>query len=398
MTSPRSLKSLKSPKSATFPESALRAAVGAALTLAVLAGAGPANADVPTAAAALQAGEQQGLADGYPAAIGMVRSGEATQYVSAGTGDTATKAPADPKAQFRIGSNTKAFTATVLLQLEAEGKLSLDDTVGKWLPGAVNANGYDGNTITIRELLNHTSGLPDYVASATFYNSYVSNSEPNRVWAPQTLVDLALAQHQPTTAPGQQFSYANTNYILAGMVIRAVTGSDPATEIQNRIIGPLGLRDTSFPTSDPTLHGNYLHGYEYQWLGLTLSDVTVSNVQAFGTAGAMVSTLDDLATFDRALFTGRLLPPAQEAELKTTVPIGGGTSSRYGLGIGQYQTPCGQWVWTHTGDVLGYVSTWEISDDGSKQVLVANNEYHMKEGTKGETDIQKGVDNAFCAL
>ena len=112
----------------------------------------------------------------------------------------------------------------------------------------------------------------------------------------------------------------------------------------------------------------------------------------------MVSTLDDLATFDRALFTGRLLPPAQEAELKTTVPIGGGTSSRYGLGIGQYQTPCGQWVWTHTGDVLGYVSTWEISDDGSKQVLVANNEYHMKEGTKGETDIQKGVDNAFCAL
>lgn len=384
---------MKSPKSR---KSVCLAAIGMMLTLAALADAGPANADTLTAAAALQAGAEQGAADGYPATIGMIRSGDTTQYVAVGVGDIATKALADPTAQFRIGSNTKAFTATVLLQLEAEGKLSLDDTVGKWLPGAVNANGYDGNKITIRELLNQTSSLPEYDTSATFYNSYASNSDPTQVWAPQTLVNLALAQHQPTTAPGQQFSYANTNYILAGMVIKAVTGNDPATEIQNRIITPLDLHNTSFPTSDPTLHGDYLHGYEYQWLGLVLSDVTVSDVQAFWSAGAMVSTLDDLATFDRALITGKLLPPAQEAELKTTVPAGAGTY--YGLGIGRYQTPCGQWLWTHTGAVLGYISTWEISDDGSKQVLVANNEYHLQENTNGQTDILAGANNAFCAL
>ncbi|WP_228554976.1 serine hydrolase domain-containing protein [Catenulispora pinisilvae] len=372
-------------------------AVGSALALGALAGVGPAHADVPSAISALQTGFTKGLADGYPAAIGMVRSGDTTQYLAAGVGDVSTKAPADPHAQFRIGSNTKAFTATVLLQLEAEGKLSLDDTVAKWLPNAINANGYDGTKITIRELLNHTSSLPDYDTSPTFYNSYASNSEPNRVWAPQTLVDLALAQHQPTSAPGQTFGYANTNFVLAGMVIQAVTGNTAATEIQNRIITPLGLTHTTFPTSDPTLQGDYLHGYEYQLFGLVLQDVTVSNVQAFGSAGAMVSTLDDLATFERALIGGTLLPPAQEAELKTTVPTGIGTT-RYGLGIERYQTSCGQWVWTHNGSVLGYTSTWEISDDGSKQVLVANNEYHLQTPTQGQTDMSAALDNAFCAL
>ncbi len=372
-------------------------AIGATLTLAVLASIGPANADVPTAASALQAGSQQGIVDGYPGAIGLVRSGDTAHYVWAGTGDTTTKVPADPKAQFRIGSNTKAFTATVLLQLEAEDKLSLDDTVGKWLPGAVNANGYDGNKITIRELLNHTSGLPDYVSNPTFLASYSSNSEPNRAWPPQTLVDMALAQRRPTSAPGQQFAYANANFVLAGMVIKAVTGNEPAAEIQKRIIGPLGLQNTGFPTSDPALHGNYLHGYEYQWFGMVLRDVTVSNVQAFGSAGAMVSTLDDLATFDRALLGGKLLPPAQEAELKNTVPTPEGTV-RYGLGIGRYQLPCGRQVWTHTGGVLGYISTWMISDDGSKQVLEANNENHLQVGTKGQKDISKGMENAFCSL
>jgi D-alanyl-D-alanine carboxypeptidase len=381
------------------PKYAPLAALGATLALALLAGTGTARADVPSAADALQAGARQGVADGYPAAIGLVRSGDTTQCVAEGIADTATKTPADPGAQFRIGSNTKAFTATVLLQLEAEGKLSLDDPVGKWLPGAVDADGYDGNTITVRELLNHTSGLPDYASVPAFIDSYSANQEPDRVWDPQTLVDLALAQHAPTAAPGTQFGYANTNYVLAGMVIKAVTGNDAATEIRDRIIGPLGLAHTAFPTSDAHLYGDYLHGYAYRWLGLVLTDVTVSDVTAFGAAGAMVSTLDDLAAFDRALITGALLPPAQEAELKTTVSMGAGTATRYGLGIGQYTTPCGQTVWTHTGAVLGYISTWAISDDGSKQVLVANNEDHLQESTtNSQAAIQAGVDNALCAL
>ncbi|MDH6579164.1 serine hydrolase domain-containing protein [Kitasatospora sp. MAP5-34] len=373
-------------------------AVAATLALAALTGVGPANADTPTAAGLLQAGARQGVADGYPGVIGLVRQGDTTQYVHAGVGDRNSQAPADPKAQFRIGSNSKALTAAILLQLESEQRLSLDDTVATWLPGAVNANGYDGTKITIRELLNHTSGLPDYAKDYGFSLSYALDTQPYQAWSPQTLVNLALTQHQPTSAPGRQWSYANTNYVLAGMVIKAVTGNDAATEIQHRIIEPLGLHDTTFPTADPTLHGNYLHGYEYPGgFSFAIMDVTVSDVQAYGSAGAIVSTLDDLATFSRALLAGKLLPPAQEAELKTTVPTGEGTSG-YGLGIDHMQLPCGQWAWTHDGAVLGYYSDWFGSDDGTKQVVRANNEYHMLTPTRGLTDTVGATVNAYCAL
>ncbi|MGE7435946.1 serine hydrolase domain-containing protein [Kitasatospora sp. NPDC001175] len=373
-------------------------AVGATLVLAALAGAGPANADASTAAGILQAGAQQGVADGYPGVIGLVRQGDTTQYVHAGVGDINTRVPADPKAQFRIGSNTKAFTSTVLLQLEAEHRLSIDDTVDRWLPGAVNANGYDGTKITIRQLLNHTSGLPDYAKDSGFALTYAINANPNQPWPPQTLVNLALAQHKPTSAPGERWEYANTNYVLAGMVIKAVTGNDPATEIQHRIIEPLGLHNTGFPTADPALHGNYLHGYEYPVIGIVIRDVTASDVQTFGAAGAIVSTLDDLATFSRALLTGQLLPPAQEAELKTTVPVASGSTTGYGLGIIHEQLPCGQWAWGHNGAVLGYFSDWLASEDGTKQVVRANNEFHLLAGTKGQQDTGNATLNAFCAL
>ncbi|MFF1908487.1 serine hydrolase domain-containing protein [Kitasatospora sp. NPDC058218] len=373
-------------------------AVGAALALAALAGAGPAHADTPTAAAVLQAGAQQGVADGYPGVIGLVRQGDTTQYVHAGVGDLSTRVPADPSAKFRIGSNTKAFTSTVLLQLEGEQRLSLDDTVDRWLPGAVAANGYDGTRITIRQLLNHTSGLPDYAKDTAFSLSYALNTEPYKPWPPQTLVDLGLAQHKPTGSPGRQWSYSNTNYVLAGMVIKAVTGNDTATEVRQRIIEPLGLRDTSFPTSDPTLSGSYLHGYEYPVISIGIRDVSVSDVQTFGAAGAIVSTLDDLTAFSRALVTGRLLAPAQEAELKTTVPVTADGTVGYGLGIVHVQLPCGQWAWSHNGAVLGYFSDWYTSDDGSKQVARANNEFHLLAGTKGQQDTGRATVDAYCAL
>ncbi|WP_435179092.1 serine hydrolase domain-containing protein [Actinacidiphila sp. bgisy145] len=371
-------------------------AVGATLALATLAGVGSANADAPTAYDLLQAGAQQGVTDGYPGVIGLVRHGDSTQYVHAGVGDRSTGAPADPTAQFRIGSNTKAFTATVLLQLEGEHRLSLDDTVAKWLPGAVDANGYDGSTITLRELLNQTSGLPDYIDDLGLQLADYTNADPSRLYPPQTLVDAALALHKPTSAPGQKWGYSNTNYVLAGMVIEAVTGNDPATEIQHRIIEPLGLTHTTFPTTDPTLHGTYLHGYEW-FAGLALRDVTTSNVQISGAAGAIVSTLDDLATFDRALLTGTLLPPAQEAELKTTVPTDSTGTAGYGLGIYHQQLPCGQWAWDHDGDVLGYHSIWLASDDGSKQVVLAANEFHMMGPTNGQNDTGGAALNALCA-
>ncbi|MEL5961191.1 serine hydrolase domain-containing protein [Streptomyces sp. CLV115] len=342
----------------------------------------------------LQAGAQQGVADGYPGVIGMVRKGDSAQYVNAGVGNRATKVPADPKATFRIGSNTKAFISTVLLQLEGEKKLSLDDTVARWLPGAVDANGYDGSKITIRQLLNHTSGLPDYLSAVQINGPYFLNLNPREVYPPQNLVNVALGMRAPSSTPGEKFGYSNTNYVLAGMVIKAVTGSEPAAEVQRRIIEPLGLRDTSFPTADPALYGNYLHGYVLR--AILIDDATVSNVQVSGSAGAMVSTMDDLATFSRALMTGKLLEPAQLAELKTTVPVN--ADAGYGLGIEHVKLSCGKWAWGHNGAVLGYFSEWLSSEDGTEQALHANNEFHMLAGTPGQTHTGKAMTDAFCAL
>ncbi|MFE2868909.1 serine hydrolase domain-containing protein [Embleya sp. NPDC059259] len=364
----------------------------------VLVGAGPADATVQTPGDILQAGARQGVTNGYPGAIGMVRHDDTARYVQAGVGDRSTNTPADPKARFRIGSNTKAFTSAVLLQLEGEQRLSLDDNVARWLPGAVDANGYDGARITIRQLLNHTSGLPEYADTLHVSGPYVVNLDPRQTWAPQTLVDIALSRRAPNSAPGEKFAYANTNYVLAGMVIKAVTGTDAATQIRQRIIEPLGLHDTDFPTADPALYGNHLHGYLHPLVGFLTFDVTVSNVQVYAGAGAMVSTLDDLATFTRALLAGRLLAPAQLAELKTTVPVNSSGTVTYGLGIQHLQLPCGQWAWGHNGAVLGYFSNWLTSDDGSKQVTQANNEHHMAGNTRGQLDTAKAASDAFCAL
>ncbi|SCF65621.1 serine hydrolase [Streptomyces sp. Ncost-T10-10d] len=370
----------------------LMTGVGPATAAAPATGSSAAEAQTP--ADILQAGAQQGIADGYPGVIGMVRKGDTTQYVHAGVGNRATKVPADPKATFRIGSNTKAFISTVLLQLEGEKRLSLDDTVARWLPGAVAANGYDGSKITIRQLLNHTSGLPDYLGALQISGPYFLNTNPREALPPQTLVDIGLGLRAPTSAPGEKFGYSNTNYVLVGMVIKAVTGSEPAAEVQRRIIEPLGLRDTSFPTADPALYGNYLHGYVLR--AILIDDATVSNVQVSGNAGAIVSTMDDLATFTRALLTGELLEPAQMAELKTTVPVT--ADAGYGLGIEHVKLSCGKWAWGHNGAVLGYFSEWMTSEDGTEQVLHANNEFHMLAGTPGQTHTGTAMSDAFCAL
>ncbi|WP_197319901.1 serine hydrolase [Saccharomonospora sp. NB11] len=370
--------------------------LGAVLSLATVALAGPgvAAADTDTAADILQAGAELGVSDGYPGVIGLVRDGDDAEYVAAGEADRFKDVPADPQHRFRIGSNTKAFVATVLLQLEAEGKLSLDDTVATWLPDAVNTGQHDGSTITVRQLLNHSSGLPEYLDAAEVALPYAANLNPHQQYEPQALVDIAL-KRAPVGAPGEKFFYSNTNYILAGMVIEAVTGNHPATEIEQRIIEPLGLTDTSYPT-EPTTDGEWMSGHFWA-TSLLIRDVTVSNVQVSGAAGAMVSTLDDLATFERALLTGELLPEQQLEELKTLVPASEDGTAGYGLGVIKAETPCGP-VWQHTGGVLGYFTLWLTSDDGEKQVVLAANEFHLIGGTKGQQDVGQAALDAYCAL
>lgn len=362
------------------------AVVTAACAIALSTGISPASASVPEAAEALEAGIERGMDAGYPGIIGMVRNGDETRYLQAGVGDRGTREPADPEAKFRIGSNTKSFTAATVLLLEADGVLSLDDTVADWLPGAVDANGHDGSKITIRQLLNHTSNLPEYTMNI---DGYTINPE----WEPQELVDGALRNRPPNAEPGEEWEYTNTNYVLAGMVIEAATGNEPAEEMRTRIFEPLGLSDTSLPTKDNELHGNHLTGYFL--VGPIFLEMTTTSVQATRTAGAIVSTLDDLADFERALVGGALLPPEQQAELKTTVPTG--TGSGYGLGLLRVDTECGP-AWFHNGGVPGYYSFHITGDDGERQVVEANNEFHLKRDTPGQTATTEGGFDAFCAL
>ncbi|MFI1915927.1 serine hydrolase domain-containing protein [Nocardia sp. NPDC020380] len=349
-------------------------------------------APVPTPVEILCKGAQSGVGAGYPGVIGLIRKGSNTDYVEVGCKKFQTTAPVERTSKFRIGGNTKAFTAVVMLQLEAEGKLSLDDTLDKHLPGAVSANGNDGIKFTLRHLLNQTSGLPDYAATQDFATTYELNLDPTHTWTPKQLVDLATTQ-PPVGAPGEKFHYANTNYVLAGMVIEKVTGNTVAAEITTRIITPLGLTGTTFPTTDPQLSGNFLDGHSITW-GI-YRQVTASQVTSHGAAGALVSSLDDLAKFERALIRGDLLPARQQQALKTTVPIKDRVG--YGLGILRVDTASGP-VWQHTGTTLGYFTFFLTSEDGEKQIIMAANEFHPHLPTPAQNTLGQAAMDAYNAL
>ena len=295
-------------------------------------------------------------------------------YATAGVADTATGEPAQAGDRFRIASTTKSFVATVALQLVGEGRLSLDDTVEHWLPGVVTGNGNDGSKITVRRLLQHTSGLFNYTADLPELRS-VAGFQAGR-FTTRTASQLAAIamRHAPDFAPGTKWEYSNTNYILAGMIIDKVTGHTWQQEVIRRIVRPLGLRDTLAPHTYPYIPGPHLKGYSnFGGSGPTI-DVTDFNPAAAGAAGAMISTTADLTRFYSALLGGRLLRPAQLAEMKTTVraaaldPVWPGAS--YGLGLMRIPLSCGGAYYSHAGDLPGYTTRDGVSADGRRVVVV----------------------------
>jgi len=225
-------------------------AVGILATLAALVTlAGPAAAIERPGydRAALQRDLDAIHAAGATGVQGSVRGRHERLTARSGVADLRTGRPVPRGGYFRMGSNTKTFVATLVLQLVAEGRLSLDDTVERWLPGIVAGNGNDGRTVTVRHLLQHTSGLYNYtndlneLASPEGYESVRFRS-----WRPTELVAMAM-RHPPNFAPGTHWDYSNTGYILVGMIIEAVTGRTWDIEVRDRVIRPLGLRHTFSP-------------------------------------------------------------------------------------------------------------------------------------------------------
>jgi D-alanyl-D-alanine carboxypeptidase len=260
--------------------------------------------------------------------------------------------------RFRIGSITKTFVATVVLQLVGEGKLSLADTVERWVPGLVP----NGGAITVRQLLNHTSGLFSYDEDREFLAA--ADRDPLRKWSPRELVAIATA-HEPHFAPGAGWSYSGTGYIVLGLIVERVSGNSLANELRRRVFAPLRLQATSLPTA-PRIAGRHAHGYYVR----PLEAAGVESPSLAWAAGALVSNGDDLARFFRALLRGRLLRPQLLRAMQTTLESGAGAG--HGLGLGAARLPCGT-VWGFSGGVAGYSTHAFSSDDGSRQAVLLVN-------------------------
>jgi D-alanyl-D-alanine carboxypeptidase len=297
-----------------------------------------------------------------------VTSPDARDSAYAGTAAMNTRRPMPRDGRFRIGSATKTFTATVVLQLIGEGRMSLEDTVEQWLPGVVRSNDNDGSQITVRQLLQHTSGIPDVgqeISALKSADGY--RAERFRTYTPEELVGLAM-RHPAKFSPGAGWSYSNTNYILAAMIIHKVTGRSWAREVKDRIIHPLGLRDTSTPGPFPFILGRHAQGYATFGTGTGI-DVTVLNSSMAVGSGSVISTAHDLNRFYAALLGGRLLAPAQLDEM-TTTKLAPELGVRYGLGLAEIPLPCGGSYFGHRGELLGYVTWGGATRDGTRTAVV----------------------------
>lgn len=337
----------------------LVAATAVALSVAL---AGPALA-APTGGGhdATRESLRAAVKDGVPGVTATAKDAHGAWRATEGVGNLRTGEPRSTADRYRVGSITKTFVATVLLQLEAEGTLSLDDTVDEWLPGAVRGNGHDGRKITLRQLLNHTSGIYDYTSDEEFGRTYFLKDgffeHRYDTKKPADLVAIAMA-HKPDFAPGTSWSYSNTNYVLAGMVIEKATGRPYGAEIRDRILRPLHLNATSVPGTRVTVPRPSSRAYSK--LAETATgptyDVTRLNPSLAYAAGEMISDSADLNRFYRALLGGKLLPPEQLKAMKTTVAIDGAPNVGYGLGLLDRKLSCGVHVWGHGGGIHGSLS------------------------------------------
>lgn len=282
-----------------------------------------------------------------------------TEYGGGGT-------PVTPANLWQIGSNTKAFTAATILQLEAEGKLTIDQTIGQWLPQ------YPAwKSVTIRRLLDMTSGIPGYDLDQKMLLDYAQH--PRRHFTVAELIAYAYPVNNPSAPkPTTGWDYSNTNYLLAELIIERVTGNSYASEIRRRFLrSDIGLNDTYYSATQypPEVLDRVVSGYFFNHdpddaglsalLGKDVRDDSLSWMQA---AGGIASTPEDLTRWARALYTGPILAPKQRAELfslvsmKTGEPIAkaGENERGFGLGVGQMTMPQLGTVWFYEGMTLGY--------------------------------------------
>ena len=295
--------------------------------------------------------------------VGIWIPGRGSWTTAIGKADIVASRPMDRADHVRIASITKTFVATAILQLVDQGKLSLDDKLAAYVEGIPN-----GEKITLRQLLGMTSGIYDFTMDEQFGKDFAAN--PLMPFGPRDVVAI-VKRHVPEFAPGAKVAYCDTNYVFLGVVLEKAAGKPVAQVIGEQILTPLKLRDTSFPAT-AMMPAPFASGYYAGDDGKgELKDYTSTNPNVAWTAGAMISTLDDLRSWAKAFATGALLKPETHVEQLRfgTVGDSGGLNIGYGLGIAKFGDFIG-----HNGAILGYTTAMLYLPDADATFVIEGNQ------------------------
>ncbi|MFE6779053.1 serine hydrolase domain-containing protein [Streptomyces sp. NPDC057676] len=321
--------------------------------------------------------------DGVPGALAH----QGRRSVTAGTAEPGSGRPmVGAEGRFRMGSNTKAFTAVAVMRLVADGRLRVDDRAGRYVPQLADS------PITLRQLLKQRSGLPDYAGLVDW----------EKPLSDEGYLGLVLRE-DPLFEPGAEWGYSNTNYLVLGMVIARASGTDYRTYIERTVLEPLGLEDTYWPgPGELTLRGPHARNYGIHPLHPEQGRTDVTDLPAyefFGASGGLVTTPGDLNAFWDGLFGGALLPRwAVRQMTHDTTDVGGRDvyprGSRYGYGVASIPLTCGGRYWGHGGDLPGVSVGGGRATDGRGTVTV----YTTTVAAQGArlAHLQGAVDAALC--
>ena len=295
-------------------------------------------------------------------AAAVVISSNGVWQGTSGFSNPKTRNSIQPQMRFGIGSITKTFTTALIMQLVEEGKLGMEDPLGKWLPDYPNIT----NTITVRQLLSHTSGVYNFTENSRYWPMV---SKTNKLYLPEETLTLVRSWN---FLPGKGYSYSNTGFVLLGMVAEAVTKNTVAAEIRRRFLDPLQLRETYLGAAEPE-SGDRAHPFSANYTGSVL-DVSdrpwLPEWSVAWSAGAMVSTANDLAHWIQALYGGSVLKPESLNEMTKWTSLSGST---YGLGTVRMTSSKGEF-WGHEGEITGYLASGAYSPTRQVTVIVLINQ------------------------
>ncbi|EPJ36440.1 putative D-alanyl-D-alanine carboxypeptidase [Streptomyces afghaniensis 772] len=345
---------------------------------------------------------------GMPGLFAEVRDGDEVWRGAAGVADVATGRPVTADMRHRVGSITKTFTTAAVLQQAESGRIGLDEPIGRYLPRLVP--GERGEAITIRMLINHTSGLAEYLPYAypslkafpALADTGPESMDDNRFtrFHSTELIEMGVTAPAVGAPGGTPGVYSNTNYLLLGELLEHVTGTTAERYITRNVIERAGLRDTELP-AEPYVEGPHSRIYE-AWFGMIdpPRDYSVFDMSWVGPAGALISTVADLNRFFRMLLAGEIVSPSSLEQMQRTVPVVSqeGKTIDYGLGLHPMEAPGQGTFWGHGGTVWGAGTLAMIRADGKRQMSVAVNLQRWNRLDSSGRPQPHPIDDALAAL